>query len=100
MTLRVDREQTGTMELNVVSVGGIAFVAAPYEMFHESGKYIRSQSPFGATVICSCANDYQGNFATEEAYDYGSYESDINLYAKGCAEAAADKLVEMLKGLQ
>ena len=100
MTQRVTRTQTGTMELNVVCVGGMAFVAAPYEMFHESGIYIRQNSPFATTVICSCANEYQGNFATETAYDYGSYESDINPYAKGCAEAAADKLVEMLKSLQ
>lgn len=100
VTQRVNRPQTGTMELNVVSVGGIAFVAAPYEMFHQSGIYIRENSPFAATVICSCSNEYQGNFATETAYGYGSYESDINPYAKGCAEAAADKLVEMLKGLQ
>lgn len=100
VTQRVTRTQTGTMEMNVVSVGGMAFVAAPYEMFHESGIYIRRNSPFATTVICSCANEYQGNFATETAYDYGSYESDINPYAKGCAEAAADKLVEMLKSLQ
>ena len=100
VTQRVTRSQTGTMELNVLSVGGLAIVVAPYEMFHESGIYIRQNSPFDTTVICSCANEYQGNFATEAAYDYGSFESDINPYARGCAEAAADKLLEMLKGLQ
>lgn len=100
VTQRVNRAQTGTMELNAIKVGGIAFVAAPFEMFSQSGIAIRQASPFGVTVICECANEYQGNFATQEAYDYHSYESDINPFARGCAEATAEKFIEMLKGLQ
>lgn len=100
VTLRTSRPEKGTMELNVVKVGGIAFVAAPFEMFSQSGIAIRQASPFTATVICECANEYQGNFATQEAYDYHSYESDINPYARGCAEAAADQFIQMLKSLQ
>ena len=93
------RPMTEKMELNVVKVGGMAFVAAPYEMFSQSGVYIRENSPFDVTVICSCANENQGCFATKEAYDYNSYESFTNYYARGCAEAAAEELVKMLKDL-
>lgn len=100
VTQRVSRPQSRTMELDAVYVAGMAFVAAPFEMFSQSGLYIKENSPFATTLICSCANAYHGNFATAEAYDYGSYESDINYYAKGCAEAAADKFLEMLKGMQ
>lgn len=94
---RVTRPATAAMELDVVKVGGMAFATAPYEMFSESGIYIRENSPFNATVICSCANGYYGNFATEKAYDYQSYESYTNYFAKGCAEAAAQELVNLLK---
>ena len=94
---RISRPQTDAMELSGVKIGGLAFAAAPYEMFFESGIYIRENSPFEATVICSCANAYYGNFATEKAYDYQSYESYTNYFAKGCAEAAADELVRLLK---
>ena len=94
---RVTRPQTATMELDAVKIGGLAFATAPYEMFCESGIYIRENSPFAATVICSCSNAYYGNFATEKAYDYQSYESYTNYFAKGCAEAAADELVNLLK---
>lgn len=94
---RVTRPQTAAMELDAVKVGGMAFVTAPYEMFCESGIYIRENSPFAATVICSCANAYYGNFATEKAYEYQSYESYTNYFAKGCAEAAAQELVSLLK---
>lgn len=100
VTQRVTRPQSRTMELSAVYAGGIAFVAAPYEMFSATGLEIKEKSPFGVTMICSCANEYQGNFATAEAYDYGSYESDINFYAKGCAEAAAEKFLEMLNTMQ
>lgn len=100
VTLRASRPEKGTMELNVIKVGGIAFVAAPFEMFSQSGIAIRQASPFAATVICECANEYQGNFATQEAYDYHSYESDINPFAKGCAEAVAEQFIQMLKSLQ
>ena len=94
---RVSRPASATMELNVVKVGGMAFVTAPYEMFCESGIYIRENSPFAATVICSCANGYFGNFATQKAYGYQSYESYTNYFAKGCAEAAAQEFVNLLK---
>ena len=94
---RVTRPASATMELDVVKVGGMAFVTAPYEMFFESGIYIRENSPYPATVICSCANAYYGNFATEKAYEYQSYESYTNYFAKGCAEAAAGELINLLK---
>ena len=94
---RISRPQTAVMELDAVKIGGLAFATAPYEMFFESGIYIRENSPFAATVICSCANAYYGNFATEKAYDYQSYESYTNYFAKGCAEAAANELVSLLK---
>ncbi len=93
------RPPTEKMELNVVKVGGMAFVAAPFEMFSGSGEYIRENSPFAVTVICSCANENRGCFATKEAYDYDSYESYTNYFARGCAEATAEQFVKMLKEL-
>ncbi len=97
---RQSRPETAAMELDAVKVGGLAFVTAPYEMFSQSGKFIRQESPFGATVVCSCANGYFGNFATTEAYEYNSYESYMNYFAKGCAEAAAEEFVRLLKDMQ
>ena len=100
VTYRITRPQTDVMEMNAVYVAGMAFVTAPFEMFSQSGIYIKENSPFDMTMVFSCANEYRGNFATSQAYDYHSYESDINYYAKGCAEAAQEKFVQMLKGLQ
>lgn len=97
---RVNRPATGTMEFNAFYVAGMAFITAPYEMFSDNGIYIKENSPFDMTLLFTNANDWNSYCATEEAYDYVSYESSAGHFARGCAEAAADKFVEMLKGLQ
>ena len=99
--MRPSRPQVDTMELNAFYVAGMAFITAPYEMFTDSGLYIKENSPFETTVLCTCANNNGlGYFPTEEAYDYGCYESFTSYFAKGCAEATAEQFVTMLEGLQ
>ena len=97
---RVSRPKTGTIELNVVRIGGFAFVAAPYEMFASSGMYIKENSPFDMTMIFTCSNQYNAYFPTTEAFEYGCYESHTAVYARGIAEATASKFVEMLEGIK
>ena len=88
---------TGTLELNAFSVGGLGFITGTYEMFSNSGLYIKANSPFETTVICTGNSGY---IPAKEAYDYRSYESDTGMYAQGTCEALAEKYVEMLKSLQ
>lgn len=99
ITQRVSRPATGTYELDVIRIGGMAFVTAPYEMFSSSGRYIKDNSPIEMTMVFSCSNMYGAYFPTRAAFDYGCYESWTAYYAPGCAEATADKFVEMLKGV-
>ena len=80
-------------------IGGMAFISAPYEMFAESGKFIKDNSPFKYTLITSCATDGWGYYATEAAYDYNSYEAYSSRFPKGIAEKTADRFVEMLENL-
>jgi len=85
------------LELSVLRIGQLAFVAAPYEMFCENGVYIKEHSPCAATVIMTCANDYQKYIPSARAYSHGCYEVDSRLFPKGTAEQLAEKLVCMLK---
>ncbi len=94
------RPEQDVMELNALYVAGLAFITAPYEMFSDTAMYIKENSPFDTTVICSCATDMVSYFPTKEAYDYGCYESFTAHYARGCAEDSADQLVNMLKSFQ
>lgn len=97
--LRPDRPDTDIMELDAVYVAGMAFVVAPFEMFSDTALGIRAESPF-PTVIATCADSNFAYFATKEAYGYNSYESIIGYFAEGCAEAAQEQYIQMLKSFQ
>ena len=94
---RANMDLTQQLELNAFCVGGIAFTTGTYEMFSNAGLYVKANSPFETTVICTGNSGY---IPAKEAYEYRSYESDTGYYAAGTSEALAEKYVEMLKGLQ
>jgi len=93
------RPASYTMTLDVVRIGDLGFVAAPYEMFSDSAFQIREGSPFKYTVISSITNHYWNYFPTKDAYENGCYESFTAVFASGIAEATADKFVDMLKAV-
>ena len=97
---RVKRPATDTMELNAFNIAGMSFITVPYEMFGASGMHIKENSPFEITLIFGNANDWNSYCATEAAYDYMSYESSAGFFARGCAEAAAEQFIDMLKSLK
>ena len=94
------RPEKSTMELNACSFGGVGFVAASYEMFSNSGMYIKENSPYEFTIISTCTNGYNNYYPSKEAFDYGCYESYTAVYASGVAEACASKFVEMLESVK
>lgn len=89
-----------TMELDALYVAGMAFATAPWEMFSDTAIYIKDNSPFKYTVVVSCGNAKESYLPIKEAFEYGCYESFNATYGIGGAEAAAEQLVTMLKGLQ
>lgn len=97
---RAERPEKDSMELNAVYVAGMAFITAPYEMFSNASIQIKNESPFDITVVCGNANESHSYVPSDAAYDYDAYEAEISYFARGCAEDAADKFVQMLKTLQ
>ncbi len=92
--------ETGQFTVNVHRIGGLGFVAAPYEMFSENGKYIKTNSPYDFTIVSTVTNGYTNYFPTKEAYEYGCYESYTARFDAGVGEDTATKYVEMLKEIQ
>lgn len=90
------RGQTMTMELNVYSIGDIAFTFAPVEMFDTNGMFIKANSPFNMTFICGYANYCQGYLPSKLAYENIGYEVATSCWAEGGAETVADQLLTML----
>ena len=97
---RQNRPERADLRLDAVRIGDMAFIAVPYEMFSNHSLYIRENSPFEMTMISTSSNADAVYIPTIEAYEYGCYESYVSYYAKGTGEAAADKLIEMLKDLK
>ena len=90
----------GSFIVNVHRIGNLGFVAAPYEMFSENGKYIKTNSPYDFTIVSTVTNGYSNYFPTKEAYEYGCYESYTAKFDAGVGEDTATKFVEMLKEIQ
>jgi len=92
--------QTDEFTVNVLRIGDLGFVVAPYEMFSENGLYIKKNSPYSYTIISTCSNASNGYFPTKEAFAYGCYEGYSARFASGVGEDTAAKFVEMLKEIQ
>lgn len=93
------RDRTSTVELDVYSIGDIAFIFAPVEMFDTNGMYIKDNSPFDLTFICGYANHCQGYMPSEQAYELIGYEVATTMFAKGSAEKVANEFLRLLNEL-
>ncbi len=90
----------GNFTVNVHRIGGLGFVAAPYEMFSENGLYIKNNSPYDFTIVSTVTNGYNNYFPTKAAYEYGCYESYTAKFDTGVGEDTATKFVEMLTAIK
>ena len=92
----------GATKLNpmyVFSIGDVAFVTAPYEMFDTNAKQIRDGSPFKMTIVSSCSNDGCGYIPSAYGYQHGCYEADCSYYKPGTGEKFAQIYIDMLNQL-
>ena len=97
---RASKPESGVMELDAFRIGEVGFATAPWEMFSDTSIAIKDNSPYQYTMVLSIANGRSSYMATKEAFEYVCYESLNSNFAPGAAEAAAEKLVEMLKSFQ
>jgi hypothetical protein len=62
------------VEIQVLMLGDVAFVAYPGEPFAELGLRTKAQSPYPKTWVCGVANGYVGYVPTPHAFWHGGYE--------------------------
>ena len=87
---------TQTFDIYALAIGEVGFVFAPYEMFCENGKFIKENSPFTRTIICSMANEGYNYISSAEGFDYNCYEANAGRYVKGTGEDLASAYVSLL----
>ena len=98
-------EDTKDVQLNAMSIGDISFVFAPYEMFCQSGRYIKDNSPFAMTFVATIADEPSGvapsgYIPTEIGYDVYCYEAYSSHFVRGTAETLDKTYVSMLNELK
>lgn len=95
---------TTSLDMQVLSVGDLSFVIAPYEMFSQSGIAIMDGSPFEQTLIIGYCNGSDGYISTPIGYEYnggvGCYEAYSSPWPKGTAEKLVDEYVALLNQLK
>ncbi len=87
------------LPLFVHKIGNIGWTAVPLEMFDQTGKEIRSASPFPFTITQGYTNASYGYLPTTNSFRYGCYEADTSKFQEGTAEKIRDKLIDMLKSI-
>ncbi|MBO5318062.1 MAG: neutral/alkaline non-lysosomal ceramidase N-terminal domain-containing protein [Oscillospiraceae bacterium] len=91
----------GTVELNVYTMGELAFASVSYEMFDTNGMTVKNESPFALTMMITMANGYQNYVPADNAFDYPScYEVRSTRFVRGTGEAVAEELVRQLKEMK
>ncbi|HEC42292.1 MAG TPA: hypothetical protein ENI20_05640 [Bacteroides sp.] len=101
------QDEVDKLEVMVIRIGDVAFVALPGEMFSEFGLDIKARSPFRNTIVMGITNDYAAYFPTLVSYTEGpegftpmitGYETTpgTSRYEEGAGEKLADSAVEQL----
>lgn len=91
--------KTLDIQLNVVSVGDVAFVMMPYEVFDTNAVFIKQNAPYKMSVIATCANDVRSYIPSDIGFAHGGYSVDRCRFVPGTGERLADEFVAMLQEL-
>ena len=86
-----------------MSVGGISFIFAPYEMFSDNGQYIVDNSPYGMTFVVTVSetpSGHMGYIPSLYGCENSFYEYDVTKFVTGTGEDVAKTYVEMLTELK
>jgi neutral ceramidase len=70
------------VELMAVRLGDAVLIAAPLEIFTETGLAIKADSPAGMTVVCSNSNGAAGYLPTADTYQVEDYTNPQGLAPK------------------
>lgn len=101
---RMKRLESGpdafNLPLTAISFGDVSIAGIPGEPFTDIGRGIKDNSPFEMTLICCCANGYEGYYPMQSAYDEGGYEARSSKFKPGVAEAIITGSTELLKKLK
>ena len=87
------------INLYAISLGQLAFVTVPFEMFDTNGMQIKEGSPFDMTFVLTCANNNLNYLPSELAWQHGGYAVDATLFQRHTDEELVASYLSMLNTL-
>ena len=99
---KLDDELVEEIEIQVITLGDVALVAFPVELFSELGRRVKAESPFPNTFIVTLANSWHGYAPTLAAFARGGYEPRLAYPSRLTPEAGdhmTDASLELLRNL-
>ena len=88
-----------TAPFTVLRLGTAAIVGVQVELSSETGRLIKSQSPFADTVVTTMVNGAAKYMPEAAAYDKITYEAMNSSFARGSAETLAAAITDRLRQL-
>lgn len=92
--------ETQDVELAVMTVGEVSFVFGSFEMFSDTGRYIREHSPFITTFIATQAINTHSYIPSDIAFEIGCYEAYASQFRQGTAREIADAYLTALREMK
>ena len=86
--------------MSIVTVGNIAIVGIPGELFVELGLALKANPHFAQTLVAGYCNDLIGYIPTRAAYAEGGYEVDTARVAPGSGEAMVEAALSSLDAIR
>ena len=98
-------DKTRDITISTYSIGGVAFVAAPCELFDTNGEQIKNgyngvENPYDMTFVATLANGSDGYIPSALGYANGGYSTDITRYAAGTGEILVETFLTMLNTMK
>lgn len=95
-----DGPDTFPFLLSAITVGDLAFIGVPGELFSDIGREVARISPFPATFVCCLTNGGDCYFPTSKAYDEGGYETRSSRLKRGVEEIVLKTVEKLLSKLK
>jgi neutral ceramidase len=86
--------------MTLVTIGNLAFVGIPGELFVELGLALKANPHFARTFVAGYCNDLIGYIPTRAAYPEGGYEVDTARIAAGSGETIVDTALSALAAMR
>ena len=96
---RAQLPATYSLPMWTVSIGDLAFVGAPYEMFDTNGQRIKDASPFRMTFVLTCTNESHSYMPSRLGFAHGGYSVDKCRFKPGIGELLAENFIELLESI-